>query len=163
MTRRTRPLTAADAAPAAPGSTPSPGGHLFTMTEAADACEVSRDTIKRHRQAGAYPGAHQDAAGTWLIPLADLLADGLTPNAPLQGEGAPQAQHQVPAPPAAPPAELERLRRLESENRELRARLEERERALSIAETALRALPAAPAAPPVPQDAAPPRRPWWRR
>jgi hypothetical protein len=45
---------------------------------------VSLSTIKRKRTAGAFPNATQDAAGTWLIPVGDLLAAGLHLNRPTQ-------------------------------------------------------------------------------
>lgn len=138
------------------------GGHRFTLTEAAEACGVSRDTIKRRRAAGRFPNAAKDAQGAWRIPVGDLLADGLHPNAarPTQPEGEPQGH-------ALSPPQDGRVRELEAEVRMLRAVLDERERALQIAERALAALPA-PAAEPAPMPQAPqpaPARPrrWWHR
>lgn len=152
-------------------------GHLFTISEAAAACGVSRDTVKRHRADGKYPHALQDSTGTWLIPLADLLADGLTPNGAAtdaETEDADRAEAlgaalvaRTDAPGDIPRAVDERrIWELEAENRRLRDVLAERDRALTLAEQALRALPAGPPPPgPTPgHDApAPGRRPWWRR
>ena len=52
----------------------------YTLSEAADACGVSRATIRRRLDAKAFPNAYKDAEGTWLVPIADLGAAGLTPN-----------------------------------------------------------------------------------
>jgi len=155
VSARREPLRAPEPEPVAPAA----GGHLFTLREAAEACGVSRDTIKRRNAAGRFPGAQRDDAGAWLVPLADLLADGLHPNAPVQGEAPPQGA----APPPADAEQVARMVELEAQVRELRARLDERERALQLAEMALRALPAGAAAPPEPQGGAPGRRSWWRR
>jgi hypothetical protein len=51
----------------------------WTIARAATECNVSRDTIKRRRLAGAFPNAYQDANRTWLIPITDLLAAGFQP------------------------------------------------------------------------------------
>jgi transcriptional regulator with XRE-family HTH domain len=51
----------------------------FTMQQAADRCGVDKSTISRKRKSGKFPNARQEADGTWRIPLADLLADGLAP------------------------------------------------------------------------------------
>lgn len=47
----------------------------MTLTEAADACGVSRSTIKR--RLGEFGHAYQDAAGSWRVPVSDLLGAGL--------------------------------------------------------------------------------------
>ncbi len=63
------------------------GGKLFSVTEAAKACSLSQKTIKRRLSEGAFPGAYKQPMSAqggnerWLIPLADLLAAGLQPNA----------------------------------------------------------------------------------
>ncbi|MEV6551804.1 helix-turn-helix domain-containing protein, partial [Streptomyces sp. NPDC051597] len=49
---------------------------------AADACGVSRTTIRRRREEGGLPGAVQDPHRGWLIPVEDLLAAGFRLNAP---------------------------------------------------------------------------------
>ena len=51
----------------------------FTMQEAADRCGVDKSTISRKRKTGKFPNAWKEADGSWRIPLADLLADGLAP------------------------------------------------------------------------------------
>lgn len=56
-------------------------GVFFTIAQAAEACGVSRDTIKRRRAAGAFPNAVLEG-GAWAVPLADLLAAGLQPGRP---------------------------------------------------------------------------------
>ncbi|MGW3503019.1 helix-turn-helix transcriptional regulator [Streptomyces globisporus] len=55
---------------------------MLTQREAAAACGVSRTTIRRRREAGDLPGAVQDPARGWLIPVPDLLAAGFRLNAP---------------------------------------------------------------------------------
>lgn len=69
---------------------------MLTQREAAAACGVSRTTIRRRREAGDLPGAVQDQARGWLIPVEDLLAAGFRLNAPA-GPDAPDV-------PAADPA-----------------------------------------------------------
>lgn len=59
--------------------TEHPGGHHFRLNEAAESCGVSRSTMRRKRESGAFPNAYTDSAGAWIIPLSDLLAAGLTP------------------------------------------------------------------------------------
>lgn len=66
--------------------------HL-TLTQAADACGVSRSTIKRRREAGSFPGATQ-RDGSWVIPIPDLLAAGLNPGRPSPPEDMTQAADQ---------------------------------------------------------------------
>ncbi|NUW04320.1 AlpA family transcriptional regulator [Streptomyces sp. CAI 127] len=55
---------------------------MLTQREAAAACGVSRTTIRRRREAGDLPGAVQDEARGWLIPVEDLLTAGFRLNAP---------------------------------------------------------------------------------
>jgi hypothetical protein len=50
-------------------------GAQLTFSEAAEACGVSRSTIKRRR--GEFPHAYQDGAGVWRVPVSDLLGAGL--------------------------------------------------------------------------------------
>lgn len=49
----------------------------YPLAKAAEMTGVSLSTIKRKRAAGAFPNAEQDAHGTWLIPVEDLLGAGL--------------------------------------------------------------------------------------
>ena len=57
-----------------------PRGWEYTIKQAANLCSVSTDTIKRRLRSGDLPHAHQltDSAGTWVIPLADLVAAGFS-------------------------------------------------------------------------------------
>lgn len=49
-------------------------------TEAAEACAVSIDTIKRRLRAGAFPHARQVGLDrSWVIPVRDLVDAGLLP------------------------------------------------------------------------------------
>ncbi len=63
------------------------GDKLLSITEAAEACSLSRQTIKRRIAEGTFPGAHREVMANqggnerWVIPLADLQAAGLRPNA----------------------------------------------------------------------------------
>lgn len=52
----------------------------YSLRDAARICGVSTDTIKRRLKAGDLPHARRlnDAAGTWVVPLADLAAAGFT-------------------------------------------------------------------------------------
>lgn len=65
----------------------------FTLSAAAQACGVSRSTIRRHLDAKRFSGAYRDdsplgpGTGPWLIPLSDLLAAGLHPNSPRVDDG----------------------------------------------------------------------------
>lgn len=60
-------------------------GAWFTLTEAAAATGKSRSTIKKYLADDRFPQAQQGRRRgqlVWVIPLVDLLAAGLTPNAP---------------------------------------------------------------------------------
>lgn len=85
----------------------------FTMSEAAELCGVSVDTIKRRRRDGVFPRATRrdgTTTGAWVIPVGDLVDAGLyTPD--------PDAD------PVEPSAVL-RLSRAERELAELRVRVE---------------------------------------
>ena len=58
----------------------------YTLREAAAACDVSIDVIKRRLRAGAFARARQldDGPRTWLVPAGDLLAAGLIPRDPVR-------------------------------------------------------------------------------
>ena len=78
-------------------------GHEFTQAEAAVQCGVSPITIRRKRESGQFPNAHQaDSRGTWVIPMADLLAAGLNPGKPTSPDPTPTS----PDPKQADAAEL---------------------------------------------------------
>lgn len=72
-------------------------GHDFTFRQAADACGLSIRTLKRRRNAGDFPNAHQlnDGKETWLVPLADLLAAGLQPGTPTNPDPEPTAHDTI--------------------------------------------------------------------
>jgi hypothetical protein len=55
---------------------------LLTLREAAAASGNSYSTLRRRREAGAFPGATKDAARGWVVPVEDLLAAGIRLNAP---------------------------------------------------------------------------------
>lgn len=57
---------------------------LLTINAAAEACAVSRDTIKRRLRSGHFPNATRgraqgDRPPPWLIPVVDLVEAGLAP------------------------------------------------------------------------------------
>lgn len=57
---------------------------LLTIKAAAEACAVSRDTIKRRLRANQFPNASRAPARSgrsapWLIPVSDLAEAGLAP------------------------------------------------------------------------------------
>lgn len=159
--------------------------HLFTLSQAAAACGVSRSRIRRMLDAGAFPNAVQEAtpgkgtsAQVWHVPVPDLLAAGLVPNRETNrpadrsgGEG--DLSEQVPGQALT---DLQHALDLERERRKAaEAVAAERERTIQGLEQALRLLeasnpPAAPAAPqeaPQGQDAKDqeqePPASWWER
>ena len=54
------------------------GTASLTLSEAASACGVHRNTIRRRLDQGHFPNAFRDARG-WRVPAADLEAAGLSP------------------------------------------------------------------------------------
>lgn len=165
----------------------------LTLTEAADACDVHRSTIRRALDRDAFPNAYREpgvlgpASGLWRIPVTDLIAAGYSVYAPDRGdgEGAPP-----PVPQTVPRAhELDELEQLRSEIAAMRARAElaeaiahERQRSLEDLRVALRALGPGPTEPHSDQGDAPAelppstaqpgfastekplqRRSWWQR
>ena len=115
---------------------------VFTLKEAAEACQVSLKTIRRRRDKGDFPNSYRSASraqSPWLIPVTDLIAAGLTP-------GKPAPPEEPPGPAEPSPTELDALK---AENAELRKRAEiaeavaeEREKALEDTRLALRAIAA---------------------
>ena len=51
----------------------------FTLAEAATLVGVSRSSIRRRLDKGAFSDAYKTSGGIWKIPLTDLLAAGLKP------------------------------------------------------------------------------------
>lgn len=52
----------------------------YTLTDAAALVGVSRSTIRRRREQGKFPDAYKTRDGEWMVPLTNLLADGLRPS-----------------------------------------------------------------------------------
>lgn len=136
---------------------------LFTFREAAHACGVSRDTIKRRHRLGQFPRAAQDEHGVWQIPAADLIAAGLPLG--VVSTVCPEPPPLITVPPASDELAALRARAevAEAEVADLRRRAEvaeavarERADALADARLALRALTEGerPTAP-VPEPSAP--------
>lgn len=132
---------------------------VLTLSEAVEACGVSRATLKRRLGANELPGAYKDDEGSWRLPVDALLAAGFRLHRP-------EPVHEPPVPQGHDPSLVEELRervaRLSTELAEARARAEERDRALSTLELALRTLGPAPT-PPAGEPPVTPRRRWWRR
>lgn len=63
------------------GAADDGGERWYSFADAARACGVSRDTVKRRHRDGAFSGARRGygsgPGGPWLVPEADLLAAGL--------------------------------------------------------------------------------------
>ncbi len=140
----------------------------LTITEAASAAGMHRNSIRRRLDAGQFPNAHKNPSGVVEIPVGDLLASGLELNRP-----APPAPDVQPSEtPETPEVDTlrERLRDAEHRAELAEALASERERALEDLRVALRALgPGDPQAPgpygpnPEPPDPMAPRRRWpWR-
>jgi hypothetical protein len=55
-------------------------GVTLTVREAAKACAVHANTVRRRLKGGEFPNAFRDSAGAWRIPVVDLEAAGLRPN-----------------------------------------------------------------------------------
>jgi hypothetical protein len=78
---------------------------MFTITEAATACAVSRKTITRKLTDLAEHGAAKDEDGVWRIPVEALLAVGLHPGRSVPTPSRPAASRPAtpsPTRPAAP-------------------------------------------------------------
>jgi hypothetical protein len=79
----------------------------LSRAEAADACNVSVDTIKRRIKAGAFPRARQVGLDrSWVIPVSDLVDAGLLPASaltlPAATKSAPRAAVEPPSHVIAP-------------------------------------------------------------
>lgn len=107
-------------------------GAVLSISEAAQACGMHRNSIQRRvtgKVTPGFPNAYRDSEGVWRIPVADLVAAGLSPNAPappLEAEEAAPAStstnvvvQRIEAPVGE--GELDRLR---AENTDLRHRLD---------------------------------------
>lgn len=68
----------------------------LSLAAAARDCGVSRPTIQRALKAGKMPGAWQNAAGHWRIPVPELIAAGFNIGAPTPPEQPAQSvQHEA--------------------------------------------------------------------
>lgn len=71
--------------------------------EAAEACDVSIDTIKRRLKAGAFPHARQVGLDrSWVIPVRDLVDAGLLPASALALPAAPKTPTRAAVQPHSP-------------------------------------------------------------
>lgn len=55
-------------------------GHIFTIADAAKACNVSKKTLNRKIKAGELANAFKDSKGRWKIPIEDLAQAGYKVN-----------------------------------------------------------------------------------
>ena len=87
----------------------------WTLTEAVERTGASRSTIRRYREAGKFPNAYKDTAGTWRFPLEDLLAVGLSPSEPARerAQSKPREQGQSTLTEQASTASAEQVSKLE--------------------------------------------------
>jgi len=121
---------------------------MFSAAEAARETGVSRTTIMRKLGLGEFPQATKDDDG-WHIPLADLLAAGLSPGRPSppvrgqeqsEGQTVAELSHQV----ELLRVQLAAAQQLAVEKDRLAA---EKDRVIETQAQALRALEAAPSPP----------------
>lgn len=124
----------------------------WSIKQAAEACGVSVDTVKRRIKKLEELGAYKNARGAWRVTPEQLRGAGLKPGAPLKGTRAvPQGTEEVPG--AQGSAEVEKLRarivELEAALKVEKAKLEaaervaeERSRSLDLLARSLRVLEA---------------------
>jgi hypothetical protein len=127
-------------------------GQTFTVTTAAEACQVSRKTIMRRIDQLREGGAYKDAAGAWVIPLGSLLHAGLSPGRPASPDSVHVSQADAQGQEARgwyTPEQVAELRKRADEAESLRRRAEvaealaaERERVIEVQARALRMLEA---------------------
>ena len=55
-------------------------GHIFTIADAAEACNVSKKTLNRKIKTGDLSNAFKDSKGRWKIPIEDLIQAGYKVN-----------------------------------------------------------------------------------
>lgn len=137
----------------------------WSLSEAAQQCQVSRSTIRRYREQGKFPNAVKEA-NTWMVPVTDLIAADLNPGQPMppdeqpteqaQGSSDEQIRH------AQEVAELRAQLTVEQAHRQAAEQVAaERERALDDMRRAMRMIERAPdsATPPPQEPPAPEARP----
>lgn len=133
----------------------------LTLSEAAEACGVSRSTVRRKHEAGEFPNAFKAGPdNAWRIPVTDLLGAGLRPGRPSPPDAVSEPDERVRAATVTlPKAELDALReQLQNERTRAlvaEARLSERAETVDALKEALsearqRAIEAAPARMPGP-------------
>lgn len=106
------------------------GRPAWTLTEAVERTGASRSTLRRYREAGKFPNAYKDTAGTWRFPLEDLLAAGLSPSEPTREQAQSRSSEHALGMPGehASAASAEQVSKLEQALREERARADNAER-----------------------------------
>jgi predicted DNA-binding transcriptional regulator AlpA len=153
----------------------------LTLSQAAESCQTSRSTIRRKLDAKEFPNAYRDGGddGPWMVPVTDLIAAGLKPNAP-RAEPEQVGQSEASAPIQGQPEEIARLERELFEERARRKAAEEiaaeRQRSLDDLRMALRMLGPGEQSEqgsglpqtqghdtPTEQGSSAPRRKWWQR
>lgn len=129
----------------------------WSIKQAAEACGVSVDTVKRRIKKLDELGAYKNSRGAWRVTPEQLRGVGLKPGAPLKGARAlPQGSEDAPG--ASSGAEVEKLRarvieleaalKVEKMKVEAAERVaEERSRALELLARSLRVLEASRAEP----------------
>jgi len=113
-------------------------GVTFTVRDAARACAVHANTVRRRLKAGEFPNAFRDHTGTWRIPVADLEAAGLRPQR-AQGQASPRDVVVIPEASSMGLPTMretyEALRTLEEEADAMRATIDDLNRRAIFAET----------------------------
>lgn len=108
-------------------------GYTFTVREAAAACDVHPNTVRRAIKGNKFPNAYTDAAGTWRLPVADLEAAGFRPHR--AGPTVPASVEKVTtANSVATGAAVDRVHELEAEAVRLRVEMAELARRADVAE-----------------------------
>lgn len=117
----------------------------WTISEAAQQCEVSRSTIRRYRDQGKFPNAEKTLEG-WVIPVNDLISAGLKPGKPKAGDDVLTEQGQPDTSIAQELIELRAALKIEQAHRQAAELIAaEREQALKDMRQAMRMIEAAPA------------------
>lgn len=141
---------------------------VWTLSEAAERCQVSRSTVRRYREQGRFPNAVKDSKKGWMVPLTDLLGAGLDPaTPPAQEEPTPLLSEQAQSE-SEHALELAQLRAALDVERAQRQAAEqiaaERQDHIDDLRASLRMIEAAkPAVPEQIQVAAQRPRRWWSR
>lgn len=109
-------------------------GHVFTIADAAKACNVSKKTLNRKIKAGELANAFKDSKGRWKIPLEDLVQAGYKVNE-YKNETPQEALEPVNTEPLDKVKELEdRLREAERRYQVAEAKLEYADKLIKVLE-----------------------------